>query len=91
MEIDEPLDEDEPPRRILKRPSKTINNVVKKVRKKEKKEVMAVKKMEKSQVRNNINHRLESLIKSPDVIVSMTTWKPRIQSGAFIKTIESII
>ena len=46
MKTDEPLEEDEPPRKILKRPSRTINNVVKEVKKEEKKEVTAVKKME---------------------------------------------
>jgi hypothetical protein len=33
METDENLEEDELPRRILKRPSTTINNVVKEVKK----------------------------------------------------------
>jgi hypothetical protein len=27
----------------------------------------------------------------PDLIVSLTTWKPRIQSGSFLKSLESII
>lgn len=48
IETDCPLEEDEPPRRILKIPSRTINNVVKEVKKEEKKEVTAVKKMEES-------------------------------------------
>lgn len=26
-----------------------------------------------------------------DVVVSMTTWKPRIESGSFIETLESIL